>query len=72
MLFQRAQASADAGEYALSAALLDNVVGLSPHFAQGFALRGAVRLAEGDQIGAKFVEGIGRFVCIEDFKVAKD
>lgn len=52
LLFQRAKASADAGAYDLAAALLDHVTGLAPNFAEGYALRGVVRLAGNDAEGA--------------------
>lgn len=52
LLYARAVESADAGETDLALALLDHVTGLAPHFAQGFAMRGMVRLAEADQAGA--------------------
>jgi tetratricopeptide (TPR) repeat protein len=52
LLFARAAASADAGEVELSITLLDHVVGLAPNFAQGFALRGAMRLRIDDVAGA--------------------
>lgn len=52
ILYQRAAESADAGVYDLAAALLDHVVGLTPNFAQGYALRGSVRLAQEDREGA--------------------
>ena len=52
LLFQRAKSSADAGAYDLAAALLDHVTGLAPNFAEGYALRGVVRLAQEDREGA--------------------
>ncbi|MEM9015063.1 MAG: tetratricopeptide repeat protein [Pseudomonadota bacterium] len=52
LLYARAEVSADAGEYELADALLDHVVGLAPNFAQGYALRGAVRLGNEDRGGA--------------------
>lgn len=52
LLYQRAEASADAGDADLALALLDHVTGLAPNFAQGFAARGMIRLAEEDQAGA--------------------
>ncbi len=52
ILYMRALERADAGEPELAVALLDHVVGLSPHFAQGYALRGVVRLSLEDQAGA--------------------
>jgi tetratricopeptide (TPR) repeat protein len=52
LLYQRAVASADGGDYDLALALLDHVVGLAPHFSEGYATRGAIRLREEDQDGA--------------------
>lgn len=52
LLYQRAVASADEGDYDLALTLLDHVIGLAPHFSQGFAMRGTVRLREEDQDGA--------------------
>ena len=52
LLFARAKTSADEGENNLAAALLDHIVGLSPNFAHGRALRGFVRLRLEDQQGA--------------------
>jgi predicted Zn-dependent protease len=52
LLYARAVESADAGEFDLALALLDHVVGLSPSFAQGYALRGALRLTQDDRPGA--------------------
>lgn len=52
ILYARAEESTLNGAFGLAEALLDHVVGLSPSFAQGYALRGAVRLAEDDRDGA--------------------
>lgn len=52
LLYARAVASADKGRFDLAAALLDHVVGLAPNFAQGFAMRGVVALAQQDQARA--------------------
>ena len=52
VLYSRAQLSADQGEFDLATTLLDHVIGLAPNFAQGYALRGAVRLADEDRSGA--------------------
>lgn len=52
LLFERAEESADRGENALAIALLDHVVGLAPNFAQGYALRGAVKVHADDTSGA--------------------
>ncbi|MEM9495849.1 MAG: tetratricopeptide repeat protein [Pseudomonadota bacterium] len=52
LLFARAQESADHGAFDLASTLLDHVIGLAPNFAQGYALRGAVRLADDNRVGA--------------------
>lgn len=52
LLFARAEESAAGGEFDLAVALLDHVVGLAPHFAQGYAMRGMIRLSQDDQEGA--------------------
>jgi len=52
ILYQRAEESAAMGNFDLADAMLDHVVGLAPNFAQGYALRGAVRLAQDDREGA--------------------
>lgn len=52
LLYARASASAEAGEVELALSLLDHVVGLAPNFAQGYALRGALRLRLDDVSGA--------------------
>jgi predicted Zn-dependent protease len=52
LLYTRAIESADAGAIDLAVALLDHVIGLAPNFAQGYAMRGAIRLSQDDQAGA--------------------
>lgn len=52
LLYQRALLSLDAEALDLAGALLDHAIGLSPRFAQAYALRGAVRLSTDDQPGA--------------------
>jgi len=52
LLYERALISANEGSYDLAGALLDHVIGLAPNFAQGYALRGIVRLSEEDQTAA--------------------
>ena len=52
LLYARAEAATEAGHYDLAAALLDHAIGLSPSFAQAYALRGSVRLGAEDQVGA--------------------
>lgn len=52
ILYGRASESMAAGETGLAVALLDHVIGLAPHFAQGFALRGVIRLSQDDHAGA--------------------
>lgn len=44
ILFVRAAEAANGGNADLAAALLDHAIGLSPSFAEAYALRGAVRL----------------------------
>lgn len=48
ILYDRAKASADVQDLALARAILDHAIGLSPNFAQSFALRGIIKLAEDD------------------------
>lgn len=52
LLYTRAELSAENGAFDLSLTLLDHIVGLAPNFAQGYALRGSVRLAADDRTGA--------------------
>ena len=52
LLYERANLAANNGAFDLSLALLDHIVGLAPNFAQGYALRGTVRLASEDRAGA--------------------
>ena len=52
LLSARASDAAAAGERDLAASLLDHAIGLSPSFMQAYALRGSLRLADGDQPGA--------------------
>ncbi len=52
LLVTRALAGLEAQNFDLAEALLDHAVGLSPNFAQGYALRGAARSASDDQMGA--------------------
>ena len=52
LLYARAIECLDAGRPELAEALLDHVVGLAPSFAQGYALRGAVRMSLEEQAGA--------------------
>lgn len=52
ILYARAKASVDSGEFELASVLLDHAIGLSPNFAQSFALRGIVRLALAEEDGA--------------------
>lgn len=52
LLVERALSGLEARHYDLAEALLDHAIGLSPHFAQGYALRGAARTASDDQAGA--------------------
>jgi tetratricopeptide (TPR) repeat protein len=52
LLYARAEVAAAAEKFDLAGALLDHALGLSPSFAQGYALRGAVRLSSDDPPGA--------------------
>jgi len=52
VLYERASAAAAAGALDLASALLDHALGLSPGFAQAYALRGAVRLRAENQAGS--------------------
>ncbi|MEO1136970.1 MAG: tetratricopeptide repeat protein [Pseudomonadota bacterium] len=52
LLYTRAELAAANGAFDLSLALLDHVTGLAPNFAQGYALRGTVRLTTDDRAGA--------------------
>lgn len=52
LLYARAELSFDNGADDLASALLDHVVGLAPNFAQGYALRGVIRLSQEDRAGA--------------------
>lgn len=52
ILYERAEIALAADNKNLASALLDHVVGLAPNFAQGYALRGAVRLSDDDRAGA--------------------
>lgn len=63
LLFARAEASVRNNAGGLAAALLDHVVGLAPSFAQGYALRGAVRLGQDDRAGA--IEDFSRALELE-------
>ncbi len=52
LLVARALDGLEARHFDLAEALLDHAIGLSPHYAQGYALRGAARSASDDQAGA--------------------
>lgn len=52
LLYARAEASAEEGAHDLALTLLGHVIGLAPNFAQGYALRGVVRLETDDRAGA--------------------
>lgn len=52
VLYERAEAAHAAGHVDLAGALLDHAIGLSPSFAQAYALRGAVRLQSEDAAGS--------------------
>ncbi len=63
LLYARAALSAENGAFDLSLALLDHIVGLAPSFAQGYALRGSVRLTNEDRAGA--IEDFSRTLELE-------
>ena len=63
LLYERANLAANNGAFDLSLALLDHIVGLAPNFAQGYALRGSVRLASEDRAGA--IEDFSRVLELE-------
>ena len=63
LLFERANLAASNGAFDLSLALLDHVTGLAPNFAQGYALRGTVRLTTEDRAGA--VEDFSKVLELE-------
>ena len=52
LLYARAQESVADDQPDLALDLLEHVIGLAPNFAQGYALRGAIRLNEDNQAGA--------------------
>jgi tetratricopeptide (TPR) repeat protein len=52
LLFERAEQSLSEEKVDLAIALLDHAIGLSPSFAQAYALRGAARLTNEDTAGA--------------------
>lgn len=63
LLYERAELAAANGAFDLSLALLDHVTGLAPNFAQGYALRGTVRLTADDRAGA--IEDFSRTLELE-------
>ena len=63
ILYARAEKSAENAAFELSEALLDHVVGLAPNFAQGYALRGAVKMAQDNRAGA--IEDFSRVLELE-------
>jgi len=63
LLYARAELAANNGAFDLALALLDHIVGLTPSFAQGYALRGQVRLATDDRAGA--IEDFSRVIELE-------
>ncbi len=52
VLFERARSAMDAGESDLAGALIDHAIGLSPSFAEAYAVRGVIRLLADDQAGS--------------------
>lgn len=63
LLYERATTAIDAENLDLAAALLDHAIGLAPSFAQGYVLRGAVRLRSDNAAGA--IEDFTRAVDLE-------
>ena len=63
ILYARAEEGAENAAFELSEALLDHVVGLAPNFAQGYALRGAVKMAQDNRAGA--IEDFSRVLELE-------
>ncbi|MHA7872246.1 MAG: tetratricopeptide repeat protein [Hyphococcus sp.] len=63
LLYVRAEMSFQHGANDLAATLIDHVVGLAPNFAQGYALRGAIRLSQDDRAGA--MEDFSRVIELE-------
>ena len=63
LLFARAEESASQGAFNLAEALADHVVGLAPSFAEGYALRGVIRLAGENRAGA--IEDFSRVLELE-------
>ncbi len=63
LLMARAIVSIDNDQPVIAEALLDHVIGLSPSFAQGYALRGSLRLRGDDSAGA--IEDFTRAVSLE-------
>lgn len=52
LLYERAEHAFGLAEYDLALTLAGHVIGLSPNFSQGYALRGSIRLAADDRAGA--------------------
>lgn len=63
LLYARAQEAQSLGQYDLGLALADHVVGLAPNFAEGYALRGALRLTQSDRPGA--IEDFSKALALE-------
>lgn len=63
LLYARAMESADSGNFDLALVLLDHVVGLAPGFAQGYAMRGMIRLNQSAQDEA--VADFSRVLALE-------
>ena len=63
LLYARAEESVVEDRPDLALELLEHVIGLSPNFAQGYALRGAIRLGEGNQAGA--IEDFSKVLALE-------
>ncbi|MGF1543897.1 MAG: tetratricopeptide repeat protein [Parvularculaceae bacterium] len=63
VLYERAEASFEAGDADLARIVVDHALALGPGFAQGYALRAAIRLRIEDVSGA--VEDLERAIDIE-------
>lgn len=63
VLFERAETSATREDFELALILLDHAIGLSPHFAEAYALRGVIRLRQDDQRSA--IEDFSRVLELE-------
>ncbi|MEL6361693.1 MAG: tetratricopeptide repeat protein [Pseudomonadota bacterium] len=63
VLFARAVSSDSQDESDVAEALLDMIIGMSPHFAEAYAFRGSLRLKQQNQKGA--IEDFSRAIDLE-------